>query len=106
MFACRFGAAATGWYQLVAPKVMCRLSAYEYSEGLTVRITVGEKSHEKHYPKKGSVRGGTVLFLQCVLNGRQPEPSGWEGLAECTRHPSYVNSRSNVGEPLRSSGSA
>lgn len=82
-FVCSFGAAATGWYQILGTKGdVCLNPAYEYAEGLSVCVTIGEKTRERQYAKRDQFAAELVYFSDCVLNKRSPEPDGWEGLAD------------------------
>lgn len=82
-FTCSFGIAAAGWYQVVGTKGdVCVDPAYEYSEGLHVTTTIGEKSREQAFAKRDQFAAELVYFSECVLKGREPEPSGREGLAD------------------------
>jgi len=82
-FVCSFGAAATGWYQLLGTKGdVCVDPAYEYTEGLTVFTTVGEKTRKQAFPKRDQFAAELTYFSDCIRRGREPEPSGWEGLAD------------------------
>lgn len=82
-FTCSYGVAATGWYQVVGTKGdICVDPAYEYSEGLETRVTIGPKSRTHRHPKRDQFAAELIYFSQCVLDGIEPEPSGWEGLAD------------------------
>lgn len=82
-FTCSFGAAATGWYQILGTKGDVHVNpAYEYAEGLTVCTTIGDKSRERQYAKRDQFAAELSYFSDCILNDRSPEPSGWEGLAD------------------------
>ncbi len=80
---CSFGAAATGWYQVLGTKGSLRLEpAYEYAEGLTLQITVGDKKQTRAFNKRGQFAAELIYFADCIRRKRVPEPSGWEGLAD------------------------
>lgn len=82
-FYCSFGLATAGWYQLVGTNGdLCLDPAYEYAEGLTLSVTVNEKTRETSFPKRDQFAAELTYFSDCVLQGRTPEPSGWEGLAD------------------------
>jgi hypothetical protein len=46
------------------------------------RITVGEKTRSKTFPKRDQFAAEVSYFSDCVLSDREPEPSGLEGLAD------------------------
>jgi predicted dehydrogenase len=82
-FTCSFGAADTGWYQVVGTKGDLRLDpAYEFAETLKQRVTLDGKSRETTFPKRDQFAPELIYFSDCVLRGKDPEPSGWEGLAD------------------------
>ncbi|HEY7574968.1 MAG TPA: Gfo/Idh/MocA family oxidoreductase [Thermoanaerobaculia bacterium] len=82
-FSCSFGAADTGWYQIVGTKGDLRVDpAYEYAEALHHRLTIGGRSRERRFPKRDQFAAELLYFSDCVLRGRRPEPSGREGLAD------------------------
>jgi glucose-fructose oxidoreductase len=82
-FTCSAGAADTGWYQIVGTKGNLRVDpAYEFSEGLNYELTVDGKSRRRSFPKRDQFAPELSYFSECVLAGRDPEPSGREGLAD------------------------
>jgi len=82
-FVCSFGAADTGWYRVVGTRGDLRVDpAYEYAEPLIHRLTVGGKTREARFAKRDQFGAQLVHFSDCVLQRRQPEPSGREGLAD------------------------
>jgi predicted dehydrogenase len=82
-FTCSYATAATGWYQIVGTKGDIRVDpAYEYSEGLETKVTIGEKRRSHHHPKRDQFAAELVYFVRCIHEGLEPEPSGWEGLAD------------------------
>ena len=82
-FTCGFGAADAGWYQVVGTRGDLRLDpAYEFAEPLKQRITIDGKSRETTYPKRDQFAPELIYFSDCVLRGKDPVPSGREGLAD------------------------
>jgi predicted dehydrogenase len=82
-FSCSFGAADTGWYQLVGTKGDLRVDpAYEYAGALRHRLTLGGPSRVRSFPKRDQFAAQLLYFSDCVLEARRPEPSGREGLAD------------------------
>jgi len=47
-----------------------------------LQIKVGEKTEKKQYPKRDQFAAEISYFSDCILNNREPEPSGQEGLAD------------------------
>jgi predicted dehydrogenase len=82
-FACSFGAADTSAYQIVGTKGDIRVDpAFEYSEGLAVKVTVDGKTRRYQYKKRDQFAPELTEFSRCVLEHEDPEPSGIEGLAD------------------------
>lgn len=82
-FTCSFGAAATSSYRLVGSRGDLRLDpAYEYVGSLVRHLTVDEKTTVKKYRPSDQFAPELLAFSRCVLEGRDPEPDGWEGLAD------------------------
>jgi predicted dehydrogenase len=82
-FVCSFGAADAGWYQVVGTRGDLRVDpAYEYAEPLTHRLTIEGKTRESRFAKRDQFGPELVHFSDCILERRQPEPSGREGLAD------------------------
>jgi len=83
VFTCSFGAADSGWFQVGGTKGVLRLDpAYEYAEALKMQITVDEKTTRKSFPRRDQFAPELLYFSDCILEDRQPEPSGREGLAD------------------------
>jgi glucose-fructose oxidoreductase len=82
-FTTSFGASDVASYQVVGTKGNLRLdSAYEYAEKMTMNITVGDKEENKTFPQTDQFAPELLHFSDCVLSGREPHPSGREGLAD------------------------
>lgn len=82
-FACSFGAAAVAEYEIVGTKGSLRLSpAYLFAGELAWKLTVGGKSQEKVFPKRDQFAAEIAHFSDCILQDKEPESSGLEGLAD------------------------
>lgn len=82
-FICSFGAADTAYYELVGTKgSLCVDSAYEYASPINLEMTIEGKTSSREYAKRDQFAPVISYFSDCVLNDRQPEPSGQEGLAD------------------------
>jgi predicted dehydrogenase len=82
-FTCSFGAAATSTFRVVGSKGDVRLEpAFEYVEPLVRHLTVGEKKTVKKYERGDQFAPELLAFSDCILEDRDPEPDGWEGLAD------------------------
>jgi predicted dehydrogenase len=82
-FSCSFGAAAVSEFQVIGTKGNLRAEpAYDFSRGLRLTVTVDGKSRESVFPKSDQFAPELLYFSDCILNNREPEPSGREGLAD------------------------
>jgi len=83
VFTCSFGAGATSAYRLVGSAGRLDLDpAYEETGEFTLRLTVGEKTSTKVFPAGDQFAPEFIRFAESVRSGRDPEPSGEEGLAD------------------------
>lgn len=77
------GTAATSELRIIGTRGDLRLEpAYEYSTALKHHLTVGEQSEEHTFDVRDQFAPELVYFSGCILEGREPEPSGAEGLAD------------------------
>jgi predicted dehydrogenase len=82
-FTSSFGAAAHASYRVVGTKGDLEVSsAYEFAEGMKHVLTIGGKKTQKSFPRRDQVAPELLRFSECVISGREPEPSGREGLAD------------------------
>lgn len=82
-FTCSFGSADIGQYTLVGTKgTLVADPAYEYSEGLSHKRTINEKTKIRKFPKHDQFAAEVSYFSDCILQNKEPEPSGYEGLAD------------------------
>lgn len=81
--ACSFGASDCGEYRVVGTKGNVRLDpAYEYAMELKQYVTTGGEPRERVFAKRDQFAPELAYFSDCVQRGVEPEPSGWEGLAD------------------------
>jgi predicted dehydrogenase len=82
-FTCSFGAADVGSYRVVGNTGDVTMDpGYEYAEELVQRVTVNGRTRERKFSKRDQFAPELVYFSDCILTGANPEPSGWEGLAD------------------------
>jgi glucose-fructose oxidoreductase len=82
-FTASFGAADIGRYTVVGTKgVLTSDPGYEYAEAIKLEIRVGDKLQKRQFPKRDQFAAEIAYFSDCILKGREPEPSGLEGLAD------------------------
>ncbi|HLL52883.1 MAG TPA: Gfo/Idh/MocA family oxidoreductase [Myxococcaceae bacterium] len=82
-FTCSFSSTTTGDYRLVCTEGEVRLeNAYEYEGEKKLMLKVDEVSETKTFAPRDQFAPELVYFGQCILEDREPEPSGEEGLAD------------------------
>jgi predicted dehydrogenase len=82
-FVCSFGAADVSAYEVVGTKGHVRMDpAYEYVGELQQHIALNGKSRSRRYGDRDQFAPELLYFSDCILNDRQPEPSGLEGLID------------------------
>jgi glucose-fructose oxidoreductase len=83
-FCVSFGADKTSEYRIVGTKGALRVEpGYELASGLEHHITrEGEEKRRIAYAKRDQFAPELLHFSDCILEDRQPEPSGEEGLAD------------------------
>ena len=82
-FTCSFGAADVTQCRLVGTEGDLRMEpAFEYAEGLVHYLNVGGRRSVRRFPKSDQFAAELIYFSDCILQDREPEPSGWEGLAD------------------------
>jgi glucose-fructose oxidoreductase len=80
-FTASYGAADHSSYTVVGTKgSVCLSPAYDFANDLALEITVGERSRSRTFPMSDQVAPELVYFSSCILEDREPEPSGEEGL--------------------------
>jgi len=82
-FVTSFNAGAVASYRIVGTKGDLHADpVYEYAEGLEYTLTVGGKTTRKATVKRDQFAPELLYFSDCILNDREPEPSGEEGLQD------------------------
>jgi predicted dehydrogenase len=77
-------AADISTYRLVGTRGdLCVDSAYEYTTAIEHRLTLeGGRVRRRRFKKRDQFAAELVYFSECIRSGIQPEPDGWEGLAD------------------------
>jgi len=82
-FTCSFGAADISRYTLIGTKGRVTADpAYEYASGIKHQLMIGGRTTTRKFPKRDQFAAQLVYFSGCILKGKEPEPSGLEGLAD------------------------
>lgn len=82
-FTCSFRSAVVNSYRVVGTKGDLRVeNGYEYALDMEHRLTVDEKTETKTFAKRDQFGPELLYFADCILEGKEPEPSGEEGLMD------------------------
>ena len=82
-FITSFNAADVGSYRIVGTKGDVRADpGYEYAEGLEYALTIDGRTTRKKIGKRDQFAPELLYFSDCIVNDRQPEPSGEEGMQD------------------------
>lgn len=82
-FSCGFGAADVSRYSLIGTRgVLSADPAYDYSVELKQHLIIEGKRVSRKFPKRDQFAPEIIYFSNCILNHKQPEASGLEGLAD------------------------
>jgi len=82
-FVTSFNASDVASYRVVGTKGDLHADpAYEYAEGLEYTLTIDGKTMRKAFAKHDQFAPELLYFSDCILNDREPEPSGEEGLQD------------------------
>jgi glucose-fructose oxidoreductase len=80
-FTCSFGGAKVSNYQVVGTKGDIRLeSAYAWHGEIKNYLTINGKTQESTFGPHDQLAAEFTYFSDCILQDRDPEPSGIEGL--------------------------
>ena len=83
VFTCSMGAAKSDSYQVVGTKGALQLKpGFGYEGKKTLTVTIDGKEKETSFGEVDQFGGETDYFSQCILENREPEPSGYEGMAD------------------------
>jgi glucose-fructose oxidoreductase len=99
-FVTSFNAADVAAYRIVGTKGHLHVDpAYEYAEGLEYTLTVDGKTTKKSIGKRDQFAPELLYFSDCILNDKEPEPSGAEGLQD-VRIVQALNRSAQTGRPV------
>jgi predicted dehydrogenase len=82
-FTVSFGAAKAASYQVIGTKGDLRLDpAYTWQGGITHTLTIEGEKQEQAFEERDQLAAEFIYFSDCILQNKQPEPSGQEGLID------------------------
>ncbi|NJL84203.1 MAG: Gfo/Idh/MocA family oxidoreductase [Chloroflexaceae bacterium] len=82
-FSVSFGGAKVSTYQIVGTKSDLRLEpAYTWQGEIKHFLTTDGKTQERTLGPSNQLAAEFTYFSDCILENKDPEPSGWEGLID------------------------
>lgn len=82
-FTCSFNAASRDYYQVIGTDGFLTLdNAYDYEADMTLHVDGKHGRKERTFAKRDQIAAEIEYFAKCVRENIEPEPSGWEGLAD------------------------
>lgn len=82
-FTVSYGVSAAAFYTVMGTKgYVCLDEAYELVSPMVLEIGTGERTRTRKFPKTDQVAPEIVRFCEAVRTGKDPEPSGKEGLID------------------------
>lgn len=96
-----FGAEAVATYQLVGTQGTLKLeNAYEYKGELRWELMSEGKTRKRKVPERDQIAPELLAFSDCIIEGKDPEPDGWEGLAD-VRIITALYESARMGQPVK-----
>jgi len=100
-FTSSFGASDISAYQVVGTEGNLRVDpAYEFAGDLKHHLTIKGKERVRTFARRDQFAPELLYFSDCVLTGKEPEPSGAEGLADVRIIRALYQSASS-GKPIK-----
>jgi predicted dehydrogenase len=83
-FTCSFGAHDRAHYQVIGTEGFLTLdNAYEYAADAMTLHAVGKHGDKtRTFSRRDQIAAEIEYFARCIRDNSDPEPSGWEGLAD------------------------
>lgn len=96
-----FGAEAVATYRLVGTEGELNVdNAYEYKGELRWELSAQGKTRRGKVKERDQIAPELLTFSDCILEGKEPEPDGWEGLAD-VRIITALYESARTGQPVR-----
>jgi glucose-fructose oxidoreductase len=82
-FTCSFGAHDRAHYQVIGTDGYLILeNAYSYAAEMKLEVEGKHGRKSRTFTKRDQIAAEIEYFARCIRENRDPEPSGWEGLAD------------------------
>lgn len=100
-FVVSYGTAPTSTFRIIGTKGDLRLeNAYEYVGGKKARLTIDEETKEKKFKGVDQFAPELEYFSKCIRENLDPEPDGYEGLAD-VRIIAAIHESIHTGAPVK-----
>jgi predicted dehydrogenase len=100
-FNCSFGAADRSEFEVIGTKGVLKMDpAYEMVGDLKSETTIGGRTTKSKFSKRDQFGPELLYFSDCILNGREPEPGGLEGMADVRVINALIESQES-GRPVK-----
>jgi glucose-fructose oxidoreductase len=82
-FTCSFGAHDRAHYEVVGTEGVLTLdNAYEYAAEMHMTVDGTHGKKQRTFEKRDQIAAEIAYFARCIRDDIEPEPSGWEGVAD------------------------
>lgn len=82
-FICSFGAHDRAHYQVIGTEGFLTLdNAYEYATEMKLHVEGRHGAKARTFTRRDQIAAEVEYFANCIREDLDPEPSGWEGLAD------------------------
>ena len=82
-FTCSFGAHDRAHYQVIGTEGFLTLdNAYEYATEMTLHVEGKQGTNTRTFTRSDQIAAEIAYFARCIRDDLDPEPGGWEGLAD------------------------
>ena len=82
-FTCSYGAYDRANYELIGTDGILTLeNAYEYTAEMAMRVSGKHGDKHRTFERRDQIAAEVAYFAKCIRDNVDPEPSGWEGLAD------------------------
>ncbi|BAY76545.1 oxidoreductase domain-containing protein [Nostoc linckia NIES-25] len=100
-FTCSFGAASVSTYQIVGTKGDLRVQpAYPWQGEIKHYLTINGETQERTFDDRDQLAAEFTYFSNCILEDKDPEPSGIEGLIDVSIIQALYESI-KIGQPVK-----
>ncbi|MDF5706384.1 MAG: Gfo/Idh/MocA family oxidoreductase [Nostoc sp. S4] len=100
-FTCSFGAASVSTYQVIGTKGDLRVDpAYPWEGEIKHYLTINGETQERTFEPHDQLAAEFTYFSECILEDKDPEPSGIEGLIDVSIIRALYESI-KIGQPVK-----